>query len=364
MNQEFPRNKEEAVRKLAEEDYHVQPNQDFDIYRMEPGDAWGVARCFYEVYGGHYPFDHYYVPEQLLAADRSGDMIGVVARTTTGDIIGFGSLFRNFAHNPRLYETGQATVIPAYRNTLAVMCIQDFIFDTLAPTVDVDLIFGEPVCNHLVMQKIASLSGFADTGIELGVMPGETYHKGDGSGGRVSTVLAFKLLYDRPCTIHLPVEYEAILRAIISRIPLARQVAVSAPPAPQGVPSTMEARYFDEAQVLRLSLAALGNDFEARLDDVAEEARARGICVFQVFVNLGDPRAGQAVTLLRKHGFFFGGFLPQWFGTDGLLMQKLSDLPAFSSVKLLSEESRKLLDVIRDDIESSSGPGISSPLPP
>jgi len=359
MTSAFPKDKHEAVRRLEEEAYRVEPGQDFEIYRMEPGDAWGVARCFYEVYGGHYPFDHYYVPEKLIAADRSGDMIGVVARTAAGDIIGFGSLFRNFAHNPRLYETGQATVIPAYRTTLAVLCIQDYIFDTLAPAVDVDVIFGEPVCNHLIMQKIASLSGFTDTGIELGVMPGETYRKGDASGGRVSTVLSFKVLRDRPREVYLPAEYAATLRSLIAKIPLARTVAVSSAPIPEGVASTLDARYFEASQVLRLSLYALGEDLEGRLSAEEERARARGIFVFQAFVNLGEPWSGRAVASLRKRGFFFGGFLPQWFGTDGLLMQKLSVLPEFDSVKLLSEDNRKLLDFIRADIGNRPDPGIS-----
>lgn len=359
MKSAFPQNKREAVRRLEEEHYQMEPDQNFDIYRMEPEDAWGVARCFYEVYGGHYPFDNYYVPEKLIAANSSGDMIGVVCRTVSGDIIGFSSLFRNFAYNSRLYETGQATVVPSYRATLAVMCMQDYLFDTIAAGMDVDVIFGEPVCNHLTMQKIASLSGFIDTGIELGLMPGETYHKGDASCGRVSTVLSFNVLRDRPHKVYFPIEYEAALRSTVAKMPLSRDVAVSSAPVPPGIVSTLEARYFDDSQVLRLFLVTLGEDFEARLADMEEQAGIRGIAVFQVFVNLGEPWSGRAVSNLRKKGFFFGGFLPQWFGTDGLLMQKHSAPPEFDSVNLLTDDSRKLFDVIKDDIRNISGNRIS-----
>jgi hypothetical protein len=348
----FPKDKNEAVRMLKEEAYQIQPGQDFEVRVMEPEDAWGVARCFYEVYGEHYPFDNYYVPEKLIEAQRVGDMIGVVARTSTGDIIGFGSLFRNFAHNPQLYETGQATVIPEYRATLAVLCIQDYIFDTVASTMDIDGIFGEPVCNHLVMQKISSVTGFSDTGIELGLMPGETYNKGDGSRGRISTVLSFKVIRDRPHEVYLPVEYEAALRSIISRMPLSRNAEISTAPVPEGAVSTMVTRYFDHSQALRVSLCALGEDFEELLTVEEERAWARGIVVFQVFVNIGEPWCGKVVTCLREKGFFFGGFLPGWFGVDGLLMQKLSALPEFDSVNLLSEDSRKLFEYIKEDMRN------------
>ncbi|MBI5593087.1 MAG: hypothetical protein HY881_21685 [Deltaproteobacteria bacterium] len=351
MKSDFPKDKKEAIRKLTEEKYQILPGQDFQIDRMEPEDAWGVARCFYEVYGEHYPFDHYYVPEKLVAADRSGDMIGIVARTTKRDIIGFGSLFRNFAHNPRIYENGQATVIPDYRSTLAIICIQDYIFDTITDTVGIDIMFGEPVCNHLIMQKIASLNGFYDTGIELGVMPGETYHKGSPFVNRVSTVMSFKVIHDRPHGIYLPVEYEALLRSMISKMPLSRNAAVSSDPVPQGSVSSMDARYFEASQVLRLSICATGRDFESRLADEEAQAKSKGVVVFQVFVNLDEPWCGKAVTILRKRGFFFGGFLPQWFGSDGLLMQKLAALPDFNSVLLLTEDNRKLLDDIKADIE-------------
>lgn len=348
MESAFPRNKEEAVRRLKEEAFQFQPDQDFEVCVMQPEDAWGVAHCFYEVYGEHYPFDTYYIPEKLIEANRLGDMVGVVARTAGGDIIGFGSFFRNFAHNPRLYETGQATVIPQYRATFAALCIQDYLFNTIATTVDIDAIFGEPVCNHLVMQQISSISGFTDTGIELGLMPGETYHRGDASGGRVSTVLSFKVLRDKPGEVYLPVEYEAALRSIISKIPLSRDARVSSAPIPKGAASTMVTRYFDQAQVLRISLCALGEDLEERLAE--EESREREIAVCQVFLNLGEPWSGRAVAHLRNQGFFFGGFLPQWFETDGLLMQKLSSLSDFTSVNLLLEDTRKLFEFIKDDI--------------
>ena len=70
----------------------------------------------------------------------------------------------------------------------------------------------------------------------------------------------------------------------------------------------------------------------------------------QVYVNLGEAWSGQMVSALRQKGYFFGGFLPRLFETDGLLMQKLASLPNFDSIKLFSQKAKDLLDFIRRDI--------------
>ena len=355
MDTIYPTNWQEAVHRLQTETYRIDPRQDFVIDRMRPEDAWGVARCFYGVYQEQYPFDTFYVPEKLVAEIRSGNMIAAVARTATGDIIGFGSLFRNVSPNPRIYETGQATVLPDYRGTLAVLCIQECLLKTVPQEMEIDAIFGEPVCNHLVMQKIASIYEFAVTGIELGVMPEKTYQQDSGQSERVSTLVSFRVLRDRPCDVYLPEVYDPPLRSLITRIPLMRRIRTSTATIPEGTLSTIVRNRYDASQVLRLFITITGEDVEGCLTVELETAKSEGIEVFQVVVNLGDPCCGHAVEYLRRQGFFFGALLPRWFDTDGLLLQKLSAVPAFTSLKLLSEDSRNLLGFIQKDLRDISG---------
>ncbi len=344
-----PANREDAIRMLREEAHKVRPGQDFVVDRMRPEDTWGVAHCFFEVYGGHYPFDTYYLPEKLIEESRLGNILGVVARTDEGDIVGFGALFRSSAHNPRLYEYGQATVIPEYRFTMAMLCIQYFIFDTVVADEELDGIFGEAVCNHIITQKLSCIAGCVDTGIEIGLMPAETYEN-SGVTDRVSTVLSFTISRDTPCDLFLPAEYEAALLRIVAGAPVSRNMAVSTASIPADALSTISVRYFEHAQVLRISLVSQGVDFIERLALEEELALRQGCAVMQVFVNLGEEWSGRGVTLLRKRGYFFGGFLPMWFGTDGLLMQRPINMPDFDAIKLYSAESRELLKIIREDI--------------
>ncbi len=75
--------------------------------------------------------------------------------------------------------------------------------------------------------------------------------------------------------------------------------------------------------------------------------------MLQCFIPLGDSRGAAAATLLQQAGFFLGGFLPAWFGEDGLLMQKLFIDPGFESLKLHSERARTLATLVRNDWQRS-----------
>ncbi|MEQ8171386.1 MAG: acyl carrier protein, partial [Candidatus Eremiobacterota bacterium] len=52
---------------------------------------------------------------------------------------------------------------------------------------------------------------------------------------------------------------------------------------------------------------------------------------------------------LRKKGYFFGGYIPRWFNSDSILMQKNRTLPDVSNINLYSEKAKKILSLIRSD---------------
>lgn len=345
-------NKEEAIRRLKEEDYKVKPGQSFEVGRMLPEDAWGVARCFFAVYGEHYPFDVNYIPEKLIEANRVGDVHSVVARTENGDIIAYGALFRSSAPSPKVYEDGQATVIPEYRSTFAVLCIQDYILNDLVPCEDIDQIFGESVCNHIITQRMLVIEDFIETGMEIGLLPAEAYRNPEFPNDRISTVLSFRRVRDEMRTVYVPPEYAQVLDYILSGLDISRKVVASEKeiPSAMAMSTELETRFFDFAKVARFSAHRVGKDFPEVLATAEKEAQSQGIQVVQVYVNLGEAWSGRATSVLREKSYFFGGFLPRWFDTDGMLMQKLVALPNFDSIKLFSQRSKDILEVIRREI--------------
>lgn len=343
-------NKREAIQRLEDENWRVAPVQAYAARRMQDEDAWGVARCFFAVYGENYPHDQYYIPEWLIEENRTGNLHSFVVRAENGDIVGHAALFRSSADSPKVYEFGQAIILPEYRRTLALWRLQEYMLKVFVPGEDIDQVFAESVTNHVITQKMGVVTGFRETGIEIGLMPAGAYENPGFPNDRISTVLSFLNVRDRMLSVYVPKEYECVFDLILPGMELARKVIVSEAGIPEGTATELESRFFDFAGVARLAARRTGDDFVEVLTSAEREAEGRGIQVVQVYVNLCEAWSGRVVSALRQKGYFFGGFLPRWFESDGLLMQKLASLPNFDSIKLFSRKAKDILDFIRGDV--------------
>lgn len=58
------------------------------------------------------------------------------------------------------------------------------------------------------------------------------------------------------------------------------------------------------------------------------------------------------MNILRERGFFLGGLLPQWFDDDGILMQKVFFMPEFELIRIYSDRSRRMLELVKADLAS------------
>jgi hypothetical protein len=117
--------------------------------------------------------------------------------------------------------------------------------------------------------------------------------------------------------------------------------------------SRIEADIYEWAQVTRISVFEIGEDFVTAMAARESEAADRGVTVYQVWLPLASPSVGWAVERLRGRGYFLGGLLPRWFDTDGLLMQRLAHTPNWDSIQILLERSRQIIRMVREDWKRS-----------
>ena len=346
---------EQALAKLREEQALVAPGQPFEIGALRPEDAWGVARLFYAAYGASFPFEAYYIPERLLEENRLGLVHAAVARTPGGDVVGYGSLFRSSAPYHKVYEIGTHVVHPEYRGARTALRLQEYVRQALIPEKRVEVYFSEAPCHQVVTQKFAAMCGLTETAVEIGLMPPSYYGLGgqDQAQDRISMLLLFGGPDGEPRTIHAPDPYAESLDFLLSGITLSRRVVAAEGALPAGRNTRASTEFFDFAQAARMHVLALGHDFGEALAAFEAQALQRGARSMQVFVNLGEPWCGQAVAALRAGGYFLGGFLPRWFDDDGLLMQRVLDLPDSSSIKLHSQRAHRILDLALRDLESN-----------
>jgi phenylalanine ammonia-lyase len=349
--------RDQALEMLGRDVRPVADDQPFTADVLRPEDAWGVARLFYAVHGPSFPFETYYIPERLLEENRMGLVHSAVARTPCGDIVGYGSLFRSSAPYHGVYEIGAHVILPAYSGGRAARMLQEYLRETLIPQHGVEVFFSEAPCRHVVTQKFAAMSRLVECALEIGLMPASYYGAQDAPDARVSTLLLFGAVQDARRTLHCPDVYRESVAYLLEGLGIDRATPPADETPPSGLATRASVEHFEFAQVARMHVASLGGDFPAALDAFETQAGKRGARVMQVFLNLGQAWNAEGVELLRSQGYFLGGLLPRWFDDDGLLMQRVLDMPDVSTVKLYSQRAHRILDRVLRDIESNPACG-------
>mgnify|MGYP001768539789 CR=1 FL=1 len=333
--------REELIRNLRESHRMIEPGQDVTIDFFRPEDAQGVALAYYETYGDTFPLEHVYNPEEITRRNATDDHHTVVARTPRGEIVGLFGMFRH-APNPGVYEAGQLMVLKSYRNRHISTQFSEMALDTLPRKLRIPVIFLEAVSNHVVSQRIAQDRGLVFTGLEVECLPA----KANGASRNISLFPMFKAFENAACETHLPEAYHALCTALYADLGLPRTFAPSAALAG----ATLATPFcLPESGLLRLTVTRAGSDFDEAVRAAEAIIDPRG--VVQIFVNLGDAAAPQAVNVLRRRGYFLGGLLPYWFGSDGLIMQKIGQEPDWDTIQCADRNATAMRDMVRKDYE-------------
>ena len=344
-------NRKEAIEKLKNENFQFKNGQKTKIEHFKPEYAWGIARLNYSVYGEGYPIDTYYLPDEMIEKNANGELVSIVAVTEKNDICGHIALYHSSSLYPGIYEVGQYMIATPYRNTLVAFRLNQNLLKTAKSSEIVDIIFTEMVCNHVITQKICDKSGFIDTAIALDLMPNEAYEKEKSAPGRVSTVLSFLLFNDERCELYIPACYKEEVEFAMLNVKIDRDIKIAGKDFSELEKTVYEERVFDFAKVARANVSCIGKDFDEYLDGFLKTAEDNGQVVLQIYINAADSGVGIAMKKLRERGFFFGGFLPRWFGTDGYLMQKNYAVPDFDSIHIYTNKAKKLLTIVKKDFE-------------
>ncbi len=333
----------------------IPPGQEVIIDRFRPEDAEGVTALFISVYGEGYPIRTYVEPERLRRENAAGTIISSVARTPRGEIVGHNALFRS-APCPGIYESGAGLVHRNYRGGKGIFTALVAHGQALAEeTPAVEAIFGEAVCNHVFSQKMTHGLGWRTMALEVDLMPAAAYAREGSATGRVSSILDFKTIRPRTTRAYLPAGYEAPLRFLYEGLDDERVLLPAEGKPPPRTKSRVESQYFAFAQVARLAVWDVGEDFREVFTEKEREVLERGAMVFQAWVNTGQPWCGWAVDILREKGYFFGGVLPRWFDTDGLLMIRTRHRPSWEGMEIYHERARKFAAIVREDWERRGG---------
>ena len=331
--------------------------EEWAIDFFKPADASGVADLFRSVYGDDYHVKSVYDPEQLIAEQQSGKTYRAVARTAGGEIIGHTAFCATSSFNPSLYEALQLLVRHDWRGTSVAAELNRFAIPRIPVKFGLKQVWGEAVCNHVVTQRAYTENQYAETGCELDLLPGAGMARSMKAAdtGRVAVILVFRPYEARPQTIYLPPVYGTQLEYLYNDFDhghrfLPGDGPLSAEPTTQG-----NLDLYPQVAVARMNFTVIGSDFADLLTKFDQQASESGIMVYQVFLPLTVAATGEAVDVLRRHGYFLGGVVPRWFGDDGLLMQKVLGSPNFEGIRLYTERAKNILALVTADWQRAGG---------
>jgi len=154
----------------------------------------------------------------------------------------------------------------------------------------------------------------------------------------------YKIFRDGPQTLYLPERYTPFVEDCTACLGVER--VFDSGLRPGGGPSALAAEPVPIAGLLRLRVRRCGADFTRLIDEFSTEAPDR---ILQVQLDLADPAVPWATELLRQRGFFLGAYLPLWYGTDALILQRLPWKPEPAAVVLIPGAARRVLKQLLAD---------------
>ena len=266
--------------------------------------------------------------------------------------VGYAATFLN-APNPRLRERGNLMVVPDKGDNQLVWELSSRAW-TLekASASGEDGFFTEAFCHHYWVQMVWSKIGAVDCAIALGQMNVVQSMKHRPDTERITCLLLFHEESDPIPECHLPEQYFHMLRELLRGL-RPRSPLPAGAPLPVSGKTVQSAQWIDKAGMGRISISSIGGDWGADLDEILFEAHQRRVVSLQVVLSAAMPYLSAAVERMRERGFFLGGFLPRWFGADGILMQQvLGWEPDFEEIRLYGKKAEELLAFIEKDRES------------
>lgn len=337
-----------------EDSVPLAPPQEYTIRRFVPEDAAGVARAFFQTWGYHYIFPAVYVPERLIALNKSNAYISIVAVAEDGEIVGHFAL-DPFPGTP-LVDGCAAIVNPAHRGRGLLERMRAFA-EEQAVRLGFGAFYTEPVTTHPRTQEDCAKNGSSLCAIVLGGDPASFTPKQmqfTGVGQRQSFTIYVKPFKSREArTIYAPEQHREIIATIYENLGFPVNLSAGGAAAEAGEVHITASRSEGFATI---DVAKIGMQTSAQIAQALSDMRSLGH-VGAVYVNLPleDPGTLQACDEIERLGFFFCGVVP-WAmgGQDALRLQQPLTPIDLTQVTIFGEFRAQLKSYIAPDAQRAA----------
>jgi hypothetical protein len=327
-------------------DEPLAPPQTYDIRRLRPEDAVGVAQCVYRSYGYTYSNPDLYYPERIVHLNESGHLVSVVALDASGAVVGHLALER--PDLGRVAESGQAVVSPAHRGRHLLERLHERI-QAEARGLGLVGIVGYTVTSHVFSQRMEESAGAHLCGVALGQIPQSlTFRQiADAPAAqRGSTMFYFTFMESpRPTRVYAPLQHRPMLERIYAALAVPVEWGPPAGPRGRGHVTASLDRAWDFGEI---HVDVVGEDTAAEIRrarrDLCETA---GVQVVYLFLPLTQPGTPELCAAVEADGFFWSGVGPS-YAADGdmLCLQYLAVELDLALIQVAGQAGRDLLEYV------------------
>ncbi|MBP2636062.1 MAG: hypothetical protein H6Q72_1969 [Firmicutes bacterium] len=321
---------------------------EWSIVPVDKNNIGQVPALFRKVYDDEYLHKKVYQPDILWQQIQTGNLAAVLAYSPSGLPIGYVALGRLHS-NPRLWEEQGLIVDPAHKDSgVAVPLAEYFTKRENHRNIEIDGIFSYAVCYHYFTQIICAKAGWNDCFLLLDYINKSLYTR-QPAADRVACVMMYSEFIEQTNVSYLPRCYEEFIRQISQPL-YPRDFQLGKALLPNNQTTIWEEVGHLPTGSRQIAVQTLGSDWSEVAGNILEHAKQHKLISLQVILNMACPCIDTAVTILRQQGFFLGGLAPRWFGSDGIVMQRILDKePDYNTIKLYTKTGKNLLAAIQAD---------------
>ena len=301
----------------------IHSSTDYIIESPRKDDAPAIARCFLKVYGHRYVHSEVFSPRRYWDKIERGELVPVIARDTTGNVVGHVALERE--PGAKVAERGEAVVDPDHRGRGLLERMTECLSDR-ACTQGLDGIYAEPLTIHTFSQRNDERVGMPVCAALLGVNPEKFGPKNMHStpiGQRQSYLRTFRFVRPTaPRTLQAPDQYRDILSELYADLGVAASFA--APFSPSVAPSKSSIKANGRGYAV-ITYETIGSEAGVELRQAFSDVRALGARWFS-FQPSSLPRLPQFQQRGTRAWFLFCGLGPGFVdGADTFSLQWLGE---------------------------------------
>ena len=288
-----------------------------------------------------------YAPERLAALNKSGEFASFVAVDRDGEVAGHYALHR-YPGVP-IAEGGCAAVRTVHRGRELAERMRAAA-ERAAPDLGLELLYFEPVTDHVFTQKLNEKLGARLCAISLGISPASLTQPGmelSVTHQRQSLMLYAKSLSaPQRRAVFAPSRHQPMIARIYAGLGIPVSFEDAAPDGSAG--GSLHAGADTTKRIGTIAIERIGaKTIPSALQALEDMRVAQHLAAVYVRIPLADPAAPRLAAALEEAGCFFSGVEPGILEAgDALRLQYLTKPLDVSRLSILSPFGRELLDYV------------------